>query len=303
MSTRDEARSGLLWGLSAYLMWGFIVFYFRAVSHVPTLEVLAHRVVWSVLLLGILLGFRGRWRENLARAYRPRVLATLALSTVLIATNWFTFIWAIANDQTLQASLGYFINPLVNVLLGFLFLGERLTPARWVSVGLAVVALILLVVQQGAVPVVALVLAFSFGFYGLLRKIMPVDSLVGLMVETKLLLPIAVGYMVWLQMRGELVFLSLDRGTDALLILAGVVTAIPLLCFANAARRLDYATVGLLQYIAPSLQFAIAVQVFGEPLQRVQLVAFGLIWVGLGIYSVDALRRRPAPDALSLRAR
>ena len=303
MSERHQARAGLLWGLSAYLMWGFIVFYFRAVAQVPALEVLAHRVVWSVLLLGILLGFRGRWRENLARAYKPRVLATLVVSTVLIATNWFTFIWAIANDQTLQASLGYFINPLVNVMLGFLFLRERLTRWRWLSVGLAVAAVVLLIVQQGTVPVVALVLAFSFGFYGLLRKIMPVDSLVGLMVETKLLLPLAVGYLIWLQMRGEIVFLSQDLRTDLLLVLAGAVTAVPLLCFTNAARRLDYATVGLLQYIAPSLQFIIAVRVFGEPLRPVQLVAFGLIWIGLGVYSADALRRRRVSGAISPRAR
>jgi len=292
VSARDEARTGLLWGLSAYFMWGFIVFYFKAVGHVPALEVLAHRVVWSLVLLGVLLGFRGRWRENLATAFKPRVLAVLALSTALIAVNWFTFILAVANQQTLQASLGYFINPLVNVLLGFVVLRERLTPLRWVSVGLATAAVVLLIVQQGAVPVVALVLAFSFGFYGLLRKIMPVDSLVGLTVETKMLLPLAIGYLVWLQTRGEIVFGSLDRSTDALLILAGVVTAIPLLCFANGARRMDYATMGLLQYIAPTLQFAIAVKVFGEPLHPVQLAAFSLIWIGLGIYSFDALRVR-----------
>jgi chloramphenicol-sensitive protein RarD len=282
----------LAWGLSAYFMWGFVVFYFKAVGHVPALEVLAHRVVWSVVLLGVLLGFRGRWRENLATAFRPRVLAVLAVSTVLIAVNWFTFIWAVAHDQTLQASLGYFINPLVNVLLGFVILRERLTPLRWVSVGLATSAVALLVVQQGTVPVVALVLAFSFGFYGLLRKIVPVDSLVGLIVETKLLLPLAIGYLVWLQLRGELVFGSLDRSTDLLLIMAGVITAIPLLCFANGARRIDYATMGLLQYLAPTLQFAIAVKVFGEPLHAVQLAAFGLIWIGLGTYSFDALRAR-----------
>jgi chloramphenicol-sensitive protein RarD len=292
VSTRDEAHRGLVWGLSAYLMWGFVVFYFKAVGHVPALEVLAHRVVWSVLLLGVLLGVRGRWRENLATALKPRVLATLAVSTVLIAVNWFTFIWAVAHDQTLQASLGYFINPLVNVLLGFVFLRERLTPLRWCSVGLAAAAVVLLIVQQGTVPVVALVLAFSFGFYGLLRKIMPVDSLVGLTIETKMLLPLAIGYLVWLQMHGEMVFLHLDRSTDVLLILAGVITAIPLLCFANGARRMNYATMGLLQYIAPTLQFVVAVKVFGEPLHAVQLAAFGLIWTGLGIYSFDALRRR-----------
>lgn len=292
--TSDETRAGLWWGLAAYILWGFFVFYFKAVDHVAAPEVLAHRIVWSVVFLGLLMGFRGRWRENLAAAYRPRALAALSVSTVLIAVNWFTFIWAVANEQTVQASLGYFINPLVNVVLGFVFLRERHSRLRWISVAIATLAVAVLIARQGSVPVVALVLAFSFGCYGLLRKVMPVDSLVGLTVETKLLFPFAIAYLVWLRTQGELSFLSVDLRTDLLLASAGALTAIPLLCFANAARRLDYATVGLLQYIAPSLQFAIAIRIFGEPLHQAQLVAFALIWVALGLYSFDALRRRRA---------
>jgi chloramphenicol-sensitive protein RarD len=289
---RDESRIGLIWGLSAYLLWGFVVFYFRAVRHVAAMEVLAHRVVWSAVLLAGLLALRGRLRENLAPAFQPRALMTLGVTTALIAVNWFTFIWAVGHGQTLQASLGYYINPLVNVVLGFVFLHERHSVLRWISVGLAAGAVALLVVQQGALPVVALVLAFSFGFYGLLRKTMPVDALVGLAVETKLLLPLALGWLAYSGARGDLTFGAVDRSTDLLLVAAGLVTAVPLLCFANAARRLDYATVGLLQYIAPSLQFLIAVQVFGEPLRPAQLMAFGLIWLALGLYSYEAVYRR-----------
>lgn len=292
MNSGDEGRVGLLWGLSAYLLWGFVVLYFRAVGHVDALEVLAHRVVWSVVLLAALLALRGRLRENLAVAFRPRALAALAVTTILIAINWFTFIWAVGHDQTLQASLGYYINPLVNVLLGFLFLRERHSPLRWISLGLAASAVGLLVLQQGELPVVALVLAFSFGFYGLLRKTMPVDALVGLTVETALLLPLALGWLGVLASRSQLVFLHQGVPTDLLLISAGLVTAVPLLCFANAARRLDYATVGLLQYIAPSIQFVIAVKVFSEPLRPAQLVAFVLIWIALALYSYEAWHRR-----------
>jgi chloramphenicol-sensitive protein RarD len=292
MSQSDDSRAGLLWGLAAYGLWGFFVFYFRAVAHVSAMEVLAHRIIWSVLFLGVLMGFRGRWKENLATAFKPKALAMLGLTTVLIAINWFTFIWAVGHEQTVQASLGYYINPLVNVVLGFLFLRERHSILRWASVGIAFAAVSLLILQQGTVPVVALVLAFSFGLYGLLRKIAPVDALVGLTVETKLLLPFAIAYLAVLGARGEMAFLTVDRSTDALLLSAGVLTATPLLCFANAARRLDYATVGLLQYIAPTLQFFIAVRIFGEPLYPVQLVAFGMIWIALALYSYDALSRR-----------
>ena len=292
MKSHDESRVGLIWGLAAYVSWGFVVLYFKAVASVPALEVLAHRIVWSVVILGVLLALRGRLRDNLATAYRPRALATLLVTTALIAVNWFTFIWAVAHEQALQASLGYYINPLVNVVLGYVFLRERHAPLRWVSVGLATVAVGVLVVQQGTVPVVALVLAFSFGFYGLLRKTMPVDALVGLTVETKLLLPLAIGWLAWRASQGEMVFLSGDARIDLLLVAAGLVTAIPLLCFANAARRLDYATVGLLQYIAPSMQFVIAVKVFGEPLQPAQFTAFVLIWIALALYSYEALSRR-----------
>lgn len=291
-SAHDRAtRVGLAYGVAAYLWWGFVVFYFKAVAHVPPLEVLAHRVVWSVVLLAALLGVRGRWREGLSALRDRRSLLALCFTTLLIAGNWFTFIWAVSHDRVVEASLGYYINPLVNVLLGFVFLKERLRRAQWIAVGLATVAVVLLSVRVGSVPVISLVLAFSFGLYGLLRKTMRVDGLVGLTVETTLLLPVAVGYLVWMERGDALVFGHGSWSTQALLIAAGAVTALPLLWFANAARRLDLATVGLLQYIAPSFQFASAVLVFGEPFGLVQLLSFALIWCALALYTTDSIRR------------
>ena len=285
-----DTRAGLIYGLAAYVWWGFVVFYFKAVAHVPPLEVLAHRVVWSVLLLTILLGLRGRWWEG-AKVLRDwRLCAALAVTTVLIAVNWFTFIWAVSHDLVVEASLGYYINPLVNVMLGFVFLHERLRRAQWIAVALAVLAVIVLTVNVGKIPVISLVLAFSFGLYGLLRKTMRVDGLVGLTVETTLLLPIAVGYLIWLGAAQRLVFAGGGWDTQFLLVAAGAVTALPLLWFANAARRLDLATVGLLQYIAPSLQFLSAVLVFGEPFGMVRFFSFVLIWAALALYTFDSLR-------------
>jgi chloramphenicol-sensitive protein RarD len=284
-------RTGLLYGIAAYLWWGFVVFYFKAVANVPPLEVLAHRVVWSVVLLGVLLGLRGRWREGLRALRDRRSVIALLFTTVLIAGNWYTFIWAVSHDRVVEASLGYYINPLVNVLLGFVFLRERLRRAQWIAVALATVAVVLLSARMGSVPVISLVLAFSFGLYGLLRKTMKVDGLVGLTVETTLLLPVAVGYLLWLEKQGALVFGHAEVSTQLLLVAAGAVTALPLLWFANAARRLELATVGLLQYIAPSLQFLSAVLVFGEPFGRVQLVSFVLIWAALALYTTDMVRR------------
>jgi chloramphenicol-sensitive protein RarD len=213
------------------------------------------------------------------------------ITTGLIAINWFTFIWAVGHDRVLQASLGYYINPLVNVALGFVFLKERPRRAQWIAVALATVAVATLTWQMGRLPIIALVLAFSFGIYGLLRKTMRAEALVGLAVETTLLLPVAAGYLIWLARNGAMHFGRVTFTDDVLLVAAGVVTALPLLWFANAARRLKYTTVGLLQYIAPSLQFLTAVLVFGEALRLGQILAFALIWVALAVYTQDAWRQ------------
>jgi len=290
MTQDRNSRIGVAYGIAAYFAWGFIALYFKAVAHVAPFEVLSHRIVWSLVLLLVLLGARGRL-GLIARALRNRrTAATLTGTTLLIALNWYVFIWAVSNGHLLQASLGYFINPLVNVLLGYLFLGERLRRAQTISVVLAAAAVTWLTLKMGRVPVISLALAFSFGFYGLLRKKVDADATTGLAAETLLLTPVALAYLLHLENAGDLAFTHIDSRTDILLPLGGLVTAVPLIWFANAARRLRYSTVGFLQYIAPSLQFLLAVVAFGEPFTNTHLVAFGLIWTALALYSHDAIR-------------
>ncbi len=290
MADGRRQTAGVFYGLAAYFWWGLAPLYFKAVGHVPPDEILAHRILWSCLLLGLILWRRGELREVGAVARDRRLLTTLAASTVLIAVNWFVFIWAIANGRLLQASLGYFINPLVNVVLGVVILKERLRRPQAAALALAAVGVALMGLRVGGIPAVSLVLAVSFSLYGLLRKQAPVGGVVGLAVETGLLAPVALLYLVWLGGEGRLVFSRLDARTDLLLAAAGVITALPLVWFANAARRLRLSTVGILQYLSPSLQFLLAVAAFGEPFALGELASFGLIWAGLAIYTVDAVR-------------
>jgi len=285
-----ESTLGVIYGLAAFVWWGVCPLYFKAVAHVAPDEVLAHRVLWSLLLLLVLLKLRGRLpmlRQALTHGPTAR---TLALTSALISVNWFVFIWAVGRGFLLEASLGYFINPLVNVLLGFVFLGERLRRLQTVSVILAALAVTWLTLRVGRVPVIALTLAFSFGFYGLLRKTVRADGMTGLTAETLLLAPFAAAWLLHLEARDALAFVHRDLRTDLLLPAAGVVTALPLVWYANAARRLRYATVGFLQYAAPSLQFLLAVVAFGEPFTRTHLAAFACIWTALGLYSWDSWR-------------
>ncbi|MHC4067472.1 MAG: EamA family transporter RarD [Planctomycetota bacterium] len=287
---RRAARIGVTYGLGAYLWWGLVPVYFKAVVRVPALEVLAHRIVWSVLLLTGLLVVQRRW-ALVGAVMKSRVTAvTLAGTTVLIAVNWFVFIWAVANDQVLQASLGYYVNPLVNVLLGYAFLGERLRRWQGLSVALAAVGVGYMAYGYGQIPWISLILAGSFGLYGLLRKTAKVGALVGLMVETTLLVPLALGYLVYLAVAGLGTLGTASLRMDGLLVLAGVVTAVPLLWFANAARRLRLATLGFLQYVAPTGHFVLAVAAYGEPFTRAQGITFACIWTALAIYSIGTVR-------------
>jgi chloramphenicol-sensitive protein RarD len=283
-----SSRSGLAYGLAAYGLWGLVPLYFKAIARVPPLEVLAHRVVWSVLVLGCLISWGRRWRE-LARCLRSRaVMPWLMSSTLLIALNWFTFIYGVSTNQILQTSLGYFMTPLVNVLLGQFVLRERLRGGQWCAVALAAVGVLILGLWADTLPWIALTLAASFGLYGLLRKAVAVDGPIGLSVETLLLLPFALAFLVYRAGTGELAWGALDRTTDGLLLLSGPVTTIPLLFFVQAARRLPLATLGFLQYLAPTLAFIIATVVYGEPFTRVQLSSFACIWTALVLYSVDS---------------
>lgn len=290
-TTQHDSLRGLLYGVAAYAWWGFAAVYFKLVDRVEPLEILAHRIVWSIVVLLALIAFMRRWPAALAVVRDPRAIAWLTASTVLIAVNWYTFIWAVTSNHMLDASLGYYINPLVNVVFGFAFFGERLRRWERVSVALAALAVLWLTVSVGVVPWIALVLATSFGLYGLVRKLARVSSIEGLAVETALLLPVAIGYLLWRAHEGTLAFGDSTR-IDLLLLAAGPVTALPLLWFATAVRELRLATVGLLQYIAPTLQFMLAVIVYNEPFSGARVVAFILIWIAVAIYSAENLRHR-----------
>lgn len=280
-------RAGVGLALAAYGLWGVAPVYFKWLGFADAVEVVAHRVIWSVALLALLLWLGGRWAA-VARLTRPQ-LAWLTLSGVLISANWLLFIWAVFAGRMLDASLGYFINPLVNVLLGVLFFKEWLRPAQRIALALAGLGVANEVVAVGVVPWVGLLLAGSFGMYGLVRKRLAVDSVVGLGVETTLVLPLALAYLAVTTLGGSG---SLARGEPAqvaLLSLAGPVTVAPLVCFAAAAVRLPLSVLGFFQYIAPSALFLLAVFVYGEPFRMTQLVTFGCIWLALVIFSLEAL--------------
>lgn len=286
----DTARTGVACAIAAYGLWGLFPLYFKAVGFAPPFEVLCHRVVWSVPILALLTTLAGSW-SSAVRALRDRTaLLTLTATTVLIGANWLIFVWSIANHHLMQASLGYFINPLVNVLLGFIFLRERLRRGQQLSVLLAAVGVAYLTFAGGTFPVIALSLATTFGVYGLLRKVLHVDAIVGLTIETSLLLPFLGGYLAYLGVHGTAAFTHVGLGWQVLLMLAGPVTALPLLLFAAAAKRLRLATMGFIQYLAPTGHFLLAVA-FGEHIRPALLVAFLFIWTALVIYTVDAARR------------
>jgi chloramphenicol-sensitive protein RarD len=269
---------------------------------VPPTEVVAQRVLWSVLFLAGLILIRRRWTQLRSALGNPKALRILALSALLIGANWLIYIWAIGARHVLETSLGYFLNPLVNVVMGVVLLKERLTRAQGLAVGLAALGVSVLAIGASAGLWISLSLAGTFATYGLLRKIAPVDSLEGLMVETILLAPLAALYLLWLGGQGGMAF-GTELGLSLLLALGGVVTAVPLLLFAAGARRLRYSTLGLLQYVAPTIQFLLAVLAYGEPLTTAHLICFALIWTGLAIYATDSLRRVPGRvSAASLRS-
>lgn len=283
-------RAGLLFGLGAYLLWGVLPLYFKALTHVSATEIVAHRIVWSLLFLAALVSIWRRWGAIRTALANRRVALTLCATALLIAINWLVYIYAVLSGHVLEGSLGYYLNPLVNVLLGVVLLGERLSRARVFAVLLAAAGVAVLAAGAGEGLWISLTLAASFAVYGYLRKVAPVDSLEGLSIETAILAPIALGWVLWLGVRGEGGFAGWDLETNLLLILAGAVTAVPLLLFTAAAKRLPYSTLGFLQYIAPSMQFLLAVLAFGEPLTTAHLVCFGAIWTALAIFTLDGMR-------------
>ena len=289
-------------GVAAYLFWGVMPLYFKAIARVSAPEILAHRIVWSLVFLGVLATLLRRWPAIRAAATTPRLLITLTVTATLIGINWLVYIYAVVSGHVLEGSLGYYLNPLVNVLLGVVLLKERLTAAQVFATFLAAAGVAVLAAGAGSGLWISLTLAASFALYGFVRKVAPVDALEGLAIETTLLAPVAIGWLAWHAQAGTLGFGRFGTTTDLLLVLGGAVTAIPLLLFTAAARRLPYSTLGFLQYIAPSLQFLLAVLAFGERLTFSHLVCFGAIWTALAIFTLDGWRSASRARAARLSA-
>lgn len=278
----------VLYTIAAYSLWGFIAIYFKFLQNVPPLQIMGHRVVWSFILLTVLLLLR-RELTVLIASIRPRVLLIYLVAGVLLALNWLIYVWAVNSGHVVEGSLGYFINPLLSVVLGLIFLKEKLRPLQWLPVGLAVVGVVYLTVSYGAVPWVSLALALTFGLYGLMKKIAPLGSLHGLALETALVLPPVLVYLLVVGSRGGGAFIQAGFATTLLLIGCGVVTAVPLLFFALGARRVPLSTMGLLQYITPTIQFMTGVFLYHEPFNLDRAVGFAIIWLALIIFSVDGI--------------
>jgi chloramphenicol-sensitive protein RarD len=280
-------NKGILNGLGAYALWGFFPIYWKFLHNVPALQVIGHRIVWSfALLVGILLVTR-QWNAFRLAALQPKVFGIYTIAAVLLTINWLVYVWGVNAGFIVETSLGYFINPLLSVLLGVIFLRERLRPMQWLPVGIAAIGVFYLTAVYGRPPWIALSLAFSFGFYGLVKKLAPLGPLYGLTLETGIAFPFALIYLLIVELNSTGAFVQEGTATTLLLIGAGVVTTIPLLMFASAAKQIPLTVVGLLQYIAPTLQFLIGVFLYKEPFDHSHLVGFGIVWVALVIFWVE----------------
>jgi chloramphenicol-sensitive protein RarD len=280
-----ETRTGLIAGLGAYCLWGLLPLYLKLLTGIPASDVLANRILWSLLLIGGIMVATGGGARLRAVIVQPRLMLLLVTSAVLIAANWLIYTWAVLNGHVLDTSLGYFINPLISIIFGVVLLGERLARTQWLAVGLATTGVAVIAIANGALPLVSLGVALSFALYGLVRKFAAVDAVTGLLVETIILTPVALG---WLLTRPDGLF-SRPAATEALLIAGGALTAVPLLLFGIATRWLKLSTIGLMQYIAPTMVFLLAVFLFGEVLTTSRLFAFGCIWAGLALYTRSIL--------------
>jgi chloramphenicol-sensitive protein RarD len=288
-------RRGLAFGVGAYFFWGVVPLYWRLLRGIDPIEILAHRTVWGLAAFVAFGAWLGGMPAIVRAAREPRTVRVLLVSGALLLVNWGVFIYAVSTERVLHASLGYFINPLVSVLLGMVVLRERLRPLQWVAMAFAFAGVVQLAARTAGIPWIALALAGSFGLYGLLRKTAPVEALAGSTLETAFMAPLGALYLTALHVRGTSTFLRGIPATDALLVSTGLVTALPLVWFTAAARRLPLATVGFLQYLAPTGQFLCAVLVFHEPFTVRELAAFACIWLGLAAFTIDLLRLRPEP--------
>ncbi len=295
-------NQGILYALGAYGTWGLFPVYWKLLKHVPALQLLSHRIVWSFLFLLAFLLATKQWKPFRAAIASRKVLLIYFAAALLIGVNWLTYVWAVNAGYIVETSLGYFINPLLNVLLGVVFLRERLRAFQWVPVVMAALGVIYLTVAYGQLPWIALTLAFSFGIYGLVKKMAPLGSVFGLALETGILFLPALGWLVFSEVSGRGAFLHAGAGSDLLLVGAGVVTTIPLLMFASAAQRIPLSLLGIIQYIAPTLQFLLGVLVFKEPFTPTQLIGFSIVWTALilfwgeGFWARRRLGVQPAAD-------
>jgi chloramphenicol-sensitive protein RarD len=293
---RHNSGGGFLLGLTAYALWGVLPLYFKALATVPAVDIVAHRVLWSLPFLAILVTLTRGWGKVRAVASRPRTLGILFVTALLIGTNWLLYVYAVTSGHILAASFGYYLNPLANVLLGRFVLREKLTGTQWAAVAIAAAGISVLAAGALGQLWLSLALCVSFALYGLLRKIVPADALTGLAVETAILFPLAIAWLGWLALASQPVLGTSSLDTE-LLVLSGIVSTTPLLLFTGAARRLPYSTLGMLQFLAPTLQFLIAVLLYGEPFTTAHAIAFAAIWAALVLYVIAMLRARRLPQA------
>ena len=287
----EDSPRGFGFVLTAYLLWGILPLYMKAVAHIPSMEVIAHRILWSVPVAGVVLLALGRTDDVKAALRTPRTIAMATVTATLITINWGTYVWAIGAGHSLDAALGYFINPLFSIALGAILLKERLAPVQMAAIGLAALAVVILTIEAGSVPWVALSLTFSWGFYAFFRKTLPVGPNQGFFIEVLLLCIPALLYIIYLEARGDGHLYRTGFSDTALLLGCGLVTALPLMIFANGAKLLRLSTIGIMQYIVPTMVFLIAVFLFKEPFGGTQMLAFSLIWAGLVLYSWSMLRQ------------
>jgi chloramphenicol-sensitive protein RarD len=288
-------NKGVLYGIGAYILWGFFPIYWKFLHEVSALQVIGHRIVWSFIALIAFVLVTRQWREFRSVAFSPRTLGMYTISSVLLTINWLIYVWGVNSGFIVETSLGYFINPLLSVLLGVIFLRERLRLLQWIPILLAAAGVIYLTIVYGRLPWIALSLAVSFAFYGLVKKLAPLGSLHGLTLETGIVFPAALAYLAFVQFDGSGAFLHQGLPVDLFLAGAGIVTTIPLLLFASAAKQIPLTMVGVLQYIAPTLQFLIGVFLYREPFDRSHLIGFGIVWVALIVFWVENLLANRIP--------
>jgi chloramphenicol-sensitive protein RarD len=293
-TSSDPASRGFFFALSAYFLWGLLPIFLKAVAHIPAVEVVAHRILWSVPIAGAVLVVLGRTQDVMTALRSPRTMIMAAVTAAILTVNWGIYVWAIAVERTVESALGYYINPLVSVAMGAVLLGERMNRLQMAAIGLAAIAVCILAVDAGGVPWVSLSLAFTFAIYGYLRKTLPIGPSQGFFLEVLILCLPALAYVVWLQMQGQNHLLLSQPYDFTLLLACGPITAAPLLLYAFGAKLLRLSTLGLMQYIAPTMIFLIAVFVFGEPFGGVRVIAFALIWSALAIYTWSTFFGQPA---------